>query len=577
MAIHDPDSMLNSTIRGLSLFFSALAVIGSAVVFSVVFIQKSEFSNQFIVYTGLRTHSVYHPNLFPVSFPGNDAYVRVYGCLMDAGIYRQDGECDQAESVKDFQACVRSRPFRSACDSFVTGADMGMLKCIQNDTLITAQMTNSYLECLDLSQSATYHTFQNIDSEVFLGAYNYAVLLVVGLVVMASFVLVTSGGWFHTGYFVQVAGKDRHISGWFSPFSIIRILIAFVWNFAFLVTLIMLSFSNTGVTNSEDHSKRFPMTLWTCALSIGVLALATAFYLSYLFEYFYAGEYRLYSSSAGGAQGDAAEAEVGFVNPESKAASMYHGNNRRRQGLRSYYHSASALTRRLPYVVGWNKGQYVGVKLYDNVEENDVAPKHVMSQMMQAYSWTWVFVDGLIFVGLLTPQAFITNESVVRVFVGIVAARLFQLAFSYEVHKGFLEDVKGEVDESRAGIVLSAIMNYAASLFCVIAVSVDYMSTFDFSKVASEVLSSGVSAHSIRIAALIVLLIFPELVRLSILAMMTSKIYSNTGNNGSFLVAFESLYTYEWITRFVISTIAIMVLMTEDRDQNLVLYNYFIS
>lgn len=247
----------------------------------------------------------------------------------------------------------------------------------------------------------------------------------------------------------------------------------------------------------------------------------------------------------------------------------------------SYIPSSGAQTRRSPYAAGWGRGRYVGVKLYEDVPDTDVAPKHVMSQMIQAYSWTWVFVDGLIFVGLLTPQAFITNESVVRVFVGIVAARLFQLAGAYKTHKAFLADGNGTVDESRAGVVISAIMDYAASVLCVVAVSLDFMSTYDFSNNASQVISSGASAHSIRVASFVVLLIVPEAVRIITLGMMTHGVYTapagGDASNGAFLVVFELLYMYEWMTRFIISAIAMYALVTPARDQNVALSGYFLA
>ena len=563
-AAHTSDNTwVNLGILVLSQFLTLVLVVTTTVVALVVLFQESKLTNQFIVYTGVRTLSADNPSLFPVSSQENDAYSRAYGCMMDTEI-AYDTRCDLETTIKGFQACIRSLPGAAACDRYVD-SKFGFLQCLQSKFNVTIAQSDGFVECLDLSQGVTYETIQNLNSPVFLGSYNYAVLLLSGLTVMSSFVVLTSGGWFQYGRFDWDTGKEHHIYGIWSPFSIWRIYVAWIWMLAALFAACWVSLASMGnVANLDDQSQRFPATLWTCALSVGIFALLLGYYSFYVFEWMWAGKFAVFYSGVDTAP---APADDGQLNPPELPALA--------QLKRPHWGAHSNLSNRLG-----RRGQ-VGVQIYEDptsIGEGGVTAKHIMPLMLQAFSWTWVFSDGLFFVGLLTPQTSISNESVVRVFVAITAARLFQLSGSYMANKAFIADAPAEEDGSRTGVIFAAIFVQVASLMCVTAAATDYISTGGLSKNAADAADASVSGHSIQLAVVLVLVVAPELWRTFNLVVMTYNVMHQhnaaTGGNETMLLMYELLFTWEWLSRLIIAPIAIFSLATVLRDQHLILSSF---
>jgi hypothetical protein len=572
---HAPqNSGFNMFIQGFSLLFTLAAVVVPIVIGFVILNQVSELSNQYIVYTGVRTRSSDHPNLYPVASPENDLYARSYGCMMDADIGRGIGQCKTQDTIKDYKTCIRALPNNVPCDQYIS-TNVDFLRCIQMNFNISVWKSSVFLECLDLSEPATYQSIQNLDSDVFLGSYNYAVLLLDGLTVMASFLVVTSGGWFHTGQFYRDKGKDNHIYGMWSPFSIWRIYVAWIWNIAALFAAIFISYANFGNSaNLEDESKRFPVTLWTCALSIGVFGVSVAFYSSYVIEWLWAGEFAFFYSS-GAQQASQRDTE------QSSAQSMYESNKRK-------HSSHSTLTRRIFPVGHWNRGSYMGVQLYDEafeISDEMVNTGHIMPLMLQSFAWVWLITDGLFFVGFLTPQTSITNEAVVIVFSSISIARLLQLGVAYLTNKAFIFNSAKPTDEPRVGVILAAITAQVASLMCVGTATIYYLSTLMISKNAADASSNSVSGYGIQLSFLIIVVVLPEVWRTFNLVIMTSNVAyikdsgdgsETTGEsvNGWMLFSYELLFLWEWMVRLILSLVAIMSLPTLARDQNVILFDF---
>ena len=563
------NSGLKMAILIFSVLFTLAAVIIPIVIGFVVLNEVSELSNQYIVYTGVRTRGFDHPNLFPVASPENDLFARSYGCMMDADIGRGLGQCKTEDTIATFKTCIRALPDTAPCDAFIS-KKIDFLQCTQMNFNVSIRQTNVFLECLDLSEPATYQSIQNLDSEVFLGSYNYAVLLLDGLTVLASFLVMTSGGWFHTGRIFRDKGKLDHIYGMWSPFSIWRIYVAWIWNVAALITAIIISYANFANTaNIEDDSKRFPVTLWTCALSIGVFGVSVAFYTSYVIEWLWAGEFAyFYSSSVPSTSAKDAEQPSG-------SRSMYdpHRNN---------YPSHSTLTRRIFPIGRWNRKGYVGVQLYDDaasVEDSLISTSHIMPLMLQAFAWVWLITDSLFFVGFLTPQTSITNEAVVIVFSSIFIARLLQLGVAYLTNKAFVLNAAAPSDESRLGVILAAITAHVASLMCVGTAAVYYLSTLGISKNAADAASLSISGYGIQLTVLVIVIIVPELWRTFNIVVMTvnaSKASGGEDVNGWVLTMYELLFTWEWMVRLILSLIAIIPLAAVARDQNVILADFLI-
>lgn len=554
--------------------------------------QNSDISSQYMVYTGVRTRDNGQPFLLPVPSPDNDEYSRVYGCMMDANIGRGPSQCGEQDSISDFQTCIRARPAGFQCDQYITtNSDIALLKCLQQNYNVTIRQTNVFLECMSLSQPATFQSTQNADSTVFLGSYNYAVLLVDALTVIASFVVFTSGGWFFPGSVSLDPSKGNHIRGsfnpvsthFFSPFSIFRIYVAWFWNLLAFLIAVGIAYSNNDLNaaNREDSSKRFPLTLWTCVLSIGLLAAAVAFYTYYAFEWVFTGQYTLFYSNDAASASNTGGNDPGAP-PGNEIAALY--SSRRRQYVPQTF--ASALTRRFVPLIGSRRGvsgRYMGVQLYDadSITETGIKAKNIMPLMFQAFAWAWVLTDGIFFVGMLTSQSSITNESVNRVFFSITAGRLFQLAGAYMAYKAYINVITADNQDLSVtrGVLIASVLVHAASLFCIGIATAEFMSTVKFSYAASLPTASFPSYHSIQWCFIIFIVILPETWR--ILNFLLSTIPMEEENSKisheTLLVLSECLFTWEWIARLIIAVITIIPLSVAVKDQQNIFLKFLMS
>ena len=584
MRTSNPDATTTTqAIKWISNFLTLAAVVAAAALGFIILQQNSNVSSHFIVYTGMRTRDGEQPNVFPVITPENDAFTRAYACMMDAGIARDPGQCSTQETVKDFRTCVQGRPGSVQCDQHIaTQSDIATLKCLQRNYNVTIRQTNVFTECLSLSQPMTFQSIQNINSEVFLGSYNYAVLLCVALTIIASFVVLTAGGWYHHGSIEQCELKGKHIWGWWSPFSIYRAYVSWAWNVVALLFAFGIAYMNDNFNyaNQEDSTKRFPVTLWTCMLSIGSFAVVVAFYTYYLFEWAFAGAFAvLYPPRSADAEGDGGATNV--VPSEAAAKSMFYRHGGRRSTSRL---SATAMMRRPFQPSHWNKrhGSYIGVQLYDeSVADAEVRAQHIAPLMLQAFAWTWVFSDGLFFVGMLTPQSSITHESVVRVFFGITAARLFQLAGAYLADKAYLNEKTEESptdNDFKRGVIISAVMVQLASLISLVATFIEFMSTVEFSRIASLSASGVPSYYIIQIFFLVTVGIMPEVLKsYNIFSAINTVRHNAQVDPDGFLTFAEIIYTWEWVARLIIAYITVLPLGELVRNKMADLSSFMVS
>jgi hypothetical protein len=197
--------------------------------------------------------------------------------------------------------------------------------------------------------------------------------------------------------------------------------------------------------------------------------------------------------------------------------------------------------------------------------------------MLQAFAWAWVFSDGMFFVGMLTPQSSITNESVVRVFFSITAARMFQLAGAYLIDKAFIGNTADGTDyPDRTGAIIAAILVQFASLVGVIATFTEFLSTIEFSRVASLSSSEGPSYYAIQILFLIFVGIMPELLR-SVNIFSATYSTNSKADPDSFLTLAEIIFTWEWVSRLVFAYITILPLGDLVRNQEETLISFLTS
>jgi hypothetical protein len=198
----------------------------------------------------------------------------------------------------------------------------------------------------------------------------------------------------------------------------------------------------------------------------------------------------------------------------------------------------------------------------------------MMPLMLQAFGWTWVLADGLFFVGMLTSQSSVTNETVSRVFFSILAARLYQLAGAYLAYKAF-------VKEPGPKVVATYILVYTAGAICAGLTASEFMSTTDFSRVASLPTQSFASYHIVQWFFVFLVVVLPETWRIINVANavwgLTTDSEKREYEIQKLLISAEALFTWEWVVRLVLAMVTIIPLATAARDKNQALLAFMYS
>jgi hypothetical protein len=174
-----------------------------------------------------------------------------------------------------------------------------------------------------------------------------------------------------------------------------------------------------------------------------------------------------------------------------------------------------------------------------------------------------LFVDGPLFVGMITPQHSPLQESVAMVFVGIVLARLTQVVVYKFMNKAFLsgDEVSEEKDPAvfkfrhddpkQFALRIIVLFTYLSSLLILFVPLYHYMYRISFLNGLKAV---GSNSDLVAIFFLIIVAICPEVVRSLILILMWFR-FVFTARYKFFL--FQVLFAWEWISRIVFVCIAL--------------------
>jgi hypothetical protein len=200
-----------------------------------------------------------------------------------------DKACPQSLSFLDYSNCIANTSIIAGldtCASFPTVNGQShwptseeYLACVWNNPLLqNSEMRrasqNVFRSCIEKSLWPFFEVPQGIDTPVFMGSYNWALLLVTGLIVMTSFGVYTAG-WVEEG-------KISHgESSYFMRLGMLWSSTALVWNFVFLIVFFLIAFRNTG---EFQKGGGLPTTSSTTYLTISVFAVATFYFLSIVWQ-----------------------------------------------------------------------------------------------------------------------------------------------------------------------------------------------------------------------------------------------------------------------------------------------------
>ena len=198
-----------------------------------------------------------------------------------------DKACSPSASYPDYVYCLTNTSAvvsgLDACASFPTVTSVyshwptseEYLSCLWNNPLLQNSESqraskNVFRACMDKSLWPFFEVPQTIDSPVIFGSYNWALLLVSGLIVMTSF-----------GVYTASPKEDGQVAhgevGYMMRLGAFWSALAFIWNVLFLIVFIVVAFRNTG---EFQQGGGLPTTVSTTFVTLLVYAVATFYFFA---------------------------------------------------------------------------------------------------------------------------------------------------------------------------------------------------------------------------------------------------------------------------------------------------------
>ena len=192
-------------------------------------------------------------------------------------------------SLNDYTTCITNTSVISGLDNCASFPTVGgyyhwptseeYLGCVWNNPAlqnseVRRASQNVFRACMERTLWPFFEIPQGIDSPIVFGSYNWALLLLVGIVVMSSFAVYTCS-WIEDGHV-----KHGEPNAWMR-LGFLSSAVALVWNLIFLVVFLMIAFRNSG-----DFQKGggLPTTFSTSYVTVTVMAAASLYFLSVVLQ-----------------------------------------------------------------------------------------------------------------------------------------------------------------------------------------------------------------------------------------------------------------------------------------------------
>ncbi len=610
--------MLYATLNVFTPIFTLLLVAASVGALGYLTSLDPAYTNQFLVLTGQRTREIRSLNSYSMqAVLGDDPKTRLYLCMMQAGIGQGALDCPTSTSVVGFRDCLKR--IGKDCGAFSDGGyprDSGFLQCVGTNFKTTSTMVNRFVQCEDLAESIMVDSVQTPYSTLFLGSYNLATLLLSTLAIMASFLVFTAGG-FYSGGVIKTNSKF-HIGGMFAPFSTLLNWIAMIWSVLFLVLAYAYSFPpDCDNVVCITKANAYPTTPWTGILSSMVFLGLSAYYGSFIFERYFENSSAVegkvqsadvidqstkgyssflpggpapdnYSSSWGSfgssrsnsfPQGQSTypqpqSFDSGTVyKPQNERPSSYSPQNSSPWGPGTFPNNTFGSKLTFGRTSKYNR---LSVQLRTNSasvpgqEETELFPL-----MAETFAWALIFVDGLLFLGMISPQNSPMHENVTIMFASITTCRLLQLAVAKFMNEAFVAKIdsasggwRSTLDPKQFGIQVTLIFTYVASLGFLLIGLYNFMNANNVLWILSTDVKSP--AWSVSFCFLMFVGIMPEIVRsiqFAIFCVRDVKSYD-------ILLWTEVLFAWNWIFRFVFIIVAIFTVPAHLKEQSDAVMNF---
>ena len=214
-----------------------------------------------------------------------------------------DKTCPPTATLSEYTTCITNSTLITGLDNCAAFPSVGgyshwptseeYLQCVWNNPLLQNTESrrasqNVFRACMDRQLWPFFEVPQTIDSPILFGSYNWALLLLAGIVVMSSFAVYTASPK------EEGALKYGESSVWMR-LGLLWSGIALVWNLIYLIIFLIIGFRNTG---EFQKGGGLPTTFSTTYVTVGVLGAAFLYFLAIVlkparFKYVY----RRYSSA----------------------------------------------------------------------------------------------------------------------------------------------------------------------------------------------------------------------------------------------------------------------------------------
>jgi len=143
------------------------------------------------------------------------------------------------------------------------------LRCLTSQPQMLASknqrsVTNTLKNCLNRIDWPIFENVQGVDSELFLGSYNWPVLCLVGLLIMTSFSVFTTSP-------VENMVKEHDEPGLFSKMGLFSSAVSLIWNLTFFCVFLGYMFKVGGATGT--------FTVWTAVIVVIFMSVAVFYFV----------------------------------------------------------------------------------------------------------------------------------------------------------------------------------------------------------------------------------------------------------------------------------------------------------
>jgi len=362
-----------------------------------------------------------------------------------------DKACPPTLSFNDYTLCMTNTSMSAAldvCASFPTSGGAGYyhwptseeyLGCLWNNPLFQNSESqraskNVFRSCLDKSLWPFFEIPQGIDTPVFMGSYNWALLLVTGLVVMTSFGVYTAG-WKEEG----VVSKGE--PGYLMRLGVFWSSISLFWNVLFFAIFVAIAFRNSG---EFQKGGGLPTTSSTTFVTISVYAVAVLYFLGTVLQPARR-SFRAYFMS-----GQAGMAKIVPVDGYSPLSAEDHESQQRIL--------APGLSGTLP-AVEWDGGKYQASHSF-TLDEAQVA-NYYTPPMLATWADSY-FADVCIVMGMAGATGQLSTDQAWNLFTLTVSYRILNMIISRCLSDAFMNNIRldDEVNAAKNSIVTRPHMFY---------------------------------------------------------------------------------------------------------------------